>query len=472
VVLVAAVLGSLTVWIATSPSDHSSAQATTSVDRTVVPVDRASTSTRGVTATGITVVFPVVSLNSLAGQEGFAADVEYGQQAEAIDLFVDQINRDGGINGRKIDPVIASYDPASESDMRSLCKTWTEGTPAAFAVVDGIGAWTGDNQLCVTQEGHTPFLGEWTTVTSWTDQGSPYLWWTGPDQTAILRALVDWGVRAHLLGGSRRVGVIAGDRASDQAALDDVLLPALHRAGVTPVVATIASDPSETASTDSEAPLVVQRFRSDGVDSVIPLIPFNVFFPVLQAQSSQGYYPRLLLSDYESSIEVALGLMPVPYERALNGQEGVTTETLGGIDDDRPQSQGGYDPGLRSCWTLWHRAYPQVPPGTLSYYIEEQGPIADWCQAIRLFATAARDAGPDLDRRTFVTALSKVTDFPGTVTPVLSYGPDKHYGPTEYQVVRLHVNEPPTTQCKLPKNRIPQGTCWVTVEPFAPLPSP
>ena len=188
VVLVAAVLGSLTVWIATSPSDHSSAQATTSVDRTVVPVDRASTSTRGVTATGITVVFPVVSLNSLAGQEGFAADVEYGQQAEAIDLFVDQINRDGGINGRKIDPVIASYDPASESDMRSLCKTWTEGTPAAFAVVDGIGAWTGDNQLCVTQEGHTPFLGEWTTVTSWTDQGSPYLWWTGPDQAAILQA--------------------------------------------------------------------------------------------------------------------------------------------------------------------------------------------------------------------------------------------------------------------------------------------
>ncbi|MGD0882176.1 MAG: ABC transporter substrate-binding protein [Acidimicrobiales bacterium] len=472
--VVVAVLGSLTVWIATAPSSSSSSpvQASTSAGRTAVPVDQASTSSRGVTATAINVVFPVVSLNSLAGQEGFAADVEFGQQTQAIDLFVNQINRDGGIDGRRINPIIESYDPASESDMRSLCKTWTEGSPAAFAVVDGIGAWTGDNQLCVAQEGHTPFLGEWTTVTSWTDQGSPYLWWTGPDQTEILQALVDWGLRAHLLGGSRKVGVIAGDRASDQAALDEVLLPALRRAGVTPVVATIASDPSETATTDSEAPLVVQRFRSDGVDSVIPLIPFNVFFPILAAQSAQGYYPRLLLSDYESSIEVALGLMPIPYARALDGQEGVTTETLGGIDDDRPQSQGGYDPGLRSCWTLWHQAYPQVPPGTLSYYIEEQGPIADWCQAIRLFAAAARAAGPDLDRRTFVTALSTITDFPGTVTPVLGYGPDKHYGPTDYQVVRLHINEPVSTQCKLPKNRIPQGTCWVTVEPFTPLPSP
>ena len=164
--------------------------------------------------------------------------------------------------------------------------------------------------------------------------------------------------------------------------------------------------------------------------------------------------------------------MPIPYGRALNGQEGLTTETLGGVDDDRPLAQGGYDAGLRSCWTEWHAAYPQVPPGKQSFYIEEQGPIADWCQAIRLFATAARAAGRNLDRRTFVTALSGVTDFPGTVSPVLSYGPHKHYGPTQYQVVRLHINTPPSAQCRLPKNRVPQGTCWVTVQPFTPLPSP
>jgi len=473
VVLVVAVLGGTVAWVATAPSSSSPAPASASATTpgAAVPVDRASTSTRGVSATAVNVVFPVVSLNSLAGREGFAQDVEFGQQAEAIHLFVDQVNKAGGIDGRAINPIITSFDPASEADMRALCKTWTEGSPAAFAVVDGVGAWTGDNQLCVTQEGQTPFLGQWTTVTSWTDQGSPYLWWTGPDQTAILRAVVSWGVGAHLLGGDRKVGVIAGDRASDQAALHDVLLPALAAAGVTPVVATVASDPSQTATTDSEAPLVVQQFRSDGIDSVIPLIPFNVFFPLLQAQTSQQYFPRLLLSDYESSIQVALGLMPVPYGQALDGQEGVTTETLGGVDDDRPQAQGGYDPGLRSCWTTWHRAYPQVPPGTLSDFIEEQGPIAEWCQAIGLFTTAARAAGPDLNRRTFVTALSRVTDFPGTVTPILSYGPDKRYGPTQYQVVRLHVNTPPTTQCKLPLDKIPQGTCWVTVQPFAPLPA-
>ena len=55
-------------------------------------------------------------------------------------------------------------------------------------------------------------------------------------------------------------------------------------------------------------------------------------------------------------------------------------------------------------------------------------------------------------------------------TPILSYGPDKRYGPTEYQVVRLHINAPVSSQCKMPKNNIPQFTCWVNVQPFAPLP--
>jgi len=425
-----------------------------------------------VSADEINVVFPVVALNSLAGKLGFAQDVEYGEQAKAITLFVNEINRSGGINGRRINPIITSYDPASESDMRSRCKTWTEGSPAAFTVIDGLGAWTGDNQLCVTQEGQTPFIGQWSTVTNWTTQGSPYLWWTGPDQSAVLRAVVSWGLSAHLLGGRRTVGVIAGDRASDQAALNDALLPALRKAGVHPVVATIASDPSQTATTDSQAPLIVQRFRSAGVDSVIPLIPFTAFFPVLQAETDQHYFPRLLLSDYEQSIESSLGLLPLPYAQALDGQQGLTTETLGGIDDDRPQSQGGYDPGLRSCWKPWHAAYPQVPPGTLSFYIEEQGPIALWCQAIHLFAAAARAAGPDLNRRTFVTALSRVTGFPGTSSPVLSYGPDKRFGPTGYQVVRLHINSPRTSLCKMPRNQIPQMTCWVSVQPFTSLPPP
>jgi Periplasmic binding protein len=478
VVLIVAVGAGVVVWLATSPSSTPSGSAATASPTTThaaggpVPVSEASTSTRGIQGNTINVAFPVVSLNSLAGQEGFAEDPEFGEQTKAIQFYVKQINDSGGINGRHINPIITSFDPTSETAMRALCKTWTEGSPPVFAVIDGLGDWTGDNQLCVTQEGQTPFIGAWSTVTNYTNQGSPYLWWTGPDQAVILQAVVDWGLSAHLIGGSKVLGVIAGDRASDQLALNDYLLPDLRRAGVSPVVETIASDPTESATTNAQAPLVIQQLRSAGVTSVIPLIPFNVFYPVLQAEISQQYFPRLLLSDYEESIESALGLIPIPFEKALDGQEGLTTQTLGGsTTPSNYTGPKGYDPGVKACWTPWHKAYPQIPSGDTTDYLEEQGPVVGWCQAITLFAQAARNAGSDLNRRTFVTALSKVTDFPGTSTPILSYGPDKRYGPTLYKIVRLHNNVPPSSQCQLTSQGKAQGTCWTNVTSFQPLPT-
>jgi Periplasmic binding protein len=442
------------------------------VTAATVSVSQASTSTRGVTSNTINVAFPVANLDALASTYGFAGDVEYTEQDKAIHLFVNQINDSGGINGRKINPIITTYNPASDASMQALCDNWTQGSPEVFAVLDGVGTFTGTNELCVTQQGHTPMLSQWTTVSTFTQAGAPYLWWTGPDDAAVLQAVVDWGKAQGTIGGRAKLGVVAGDRASDQTALHQFLLPDLKRVGVTPVVETIPAQTSESAATGSDSTLVVEKLREAGVTSVIPLIPFNAFLPMLVAQTQQKYFPRLLLSDYEDSIESSLGLIPVPFEKALNGQEGVTTETLGGIDNPRPYSEGGYDPGVRSCWTIWHKAYPEIPKGNMNDDIEEQGPVQGWCQEIHLFAQAAKDAGRNLDRRTFVTALSQIKNFPGGYSPILTYGPDKFYGPTQYQVVRLHVNSPPSnTQCRPPPTgKPPEGVCWTPVQPWKPLP--
>jgi hypothetical protein len=469
-VVVALGLSACCTGLSLTPAAGASARLTSSGP---VPPDQASTSTRGVSAHSINVVFPVVNLTGLASNLGFATDYEYKEQTKAIHLFVNQINDSGGINGRKINPIISYFTPQNTAQMRSLCKNWTEGNPAAFAVLDGVGTWSEDNELCVTQEGHTPFIGQWTSVTNWTTEGSPYLWWTGPDDASILQAVVNWGLATGLIGPSKKLGIVAGDRASDKLALNEYLLPDLRRAGINATVVSIPAAPSEEATTSADAPLVVQKLKSAGVTAVIPLLPFNAFYPVLQGFTQQQYTPHLLLSDYENSILSALGLVKAPYEKVLNGQEGVTTETLGGIDDTRPYTQGGYDPGVRSCWTVWHKAYPQVPPGNLNFYIEEQGPVQGWCQEIRLFAQAAKAAGQDLNRRTFVEALSKITNFPGGYSPVLSYGPHRFAGPVDYRIVELHVNTPPSSLCETPKGNIPPQTeCWVVKQQWAKLPPP
>ena len=436
------------------------------------PPDKASTSTRGVVGKQINVVFPVANLSSLAGSFGFAGDPEDAEQIPAIRFYVNQINEAGGINGRVINPIIVSFDPSNNANMQSLCRQWTQGNPAVFAVVDGIGAWTGDNQLCVTQQGHTPLISAWSATTNWTQLGSPYLWWTGSDQAPVLAAIVQWGLSSGRLGHGKKVGVVVSDQAGDQAALNAYLLPRLKKAGITPQVATLAGNPDETATTNSDAELAVERFKAAGVRSVIPLLPENAFFPYLSAENSQQYYPQLLLSDYGSTIEIGLGLIPIPFERALDGQEGVTVETLGGIDDDRPQSEGGYDPGVRSCWESFRKSKtfpfpkPPVHPGP---WIEEQGPIASWCQGIRLFAAAAEKAGSNLDRRTFVEAMASIKNYPGTLSPILSYGTNKYYGPTQYRVVSLHNNSAAHNECiKNYRGRV-QATCWRIIQNWRPL---
>jgi len=443
-----------------------------------VGVNQASTSSRGVSATSINVVFPISNLTSLSSNFGFAGDAEFGVQKQAIDTFVNQINLTGGINGRDIKPMVVNFDPTNEAQMRSLCKQWTEGSPAAFAVIDGLGDWTGDDQLCVTQEGHTPFIGEWTTVPTWTAAAAPYLWWTGPDQARVLDTLVQWAKGAKLIGGDRKLGIVVGDRTSDQSALNSYLLPYLHAAGISnPVIETLPSEASDTAATTAAAPLVVQRLQADGVNSVIPLVPFNALFPYLAAENQQQYYPKLLLSDYESSVSAALGLIPIPYEKELDGQEGITTLTLGGVDGPTALvGPGGYDKGVQNCYDIWHAANPNPIPGqtlingeAASPYIEEQGPIAGWCQGIELFAAAAKKAGPNLNRRTFVQAMSKITNFEGTYSPNLNFGPSTFAGPSEYQVVELHNNVPATSLCHLTYQKIAQGTCWVTKQTWKPL---
>jgi hypothetical protein len=476
-VLLLVIVGGVVFGITASSNSKSSGTPSATTRPLAAPA-LASNSSKGVTATSIRVVFPVSNLASLSSNFGFAGDIEYGQQAQAINTYVNAINADGGINGRKIIADIVNFDATSETSMRALCKQWTQGNPPVFAVLDGMGAWTGDNELCITQEGHTPFIGEWTTVNQWLQEGSPYLWWTGPDQSQILATLVKWGMQAGLLGASKKVGIIEGDRTSDQLAVNDYLLPDFKKAGLpAPVVVAMPAQTSEGAEITTDAPLVAQRLQADGVQSVIPIIPFNAFFPYLQAETTQKYFPKLLLSDYEQTIGASLGLIPVPFEQALNLQEGITTETLGGSDENSitqngkstplPESQGGYDPGVQNCYNIW-KAH-NAPPKGKSPFIEEQGPIVAWCQAIELFAAAATKAGPDLTVRSFVEAMATIKNFQGTWSPLLSFGSDDYAGPTQYRVVRIYNNNPNHNECVLTYNGIPQGTCWQVVSNWAPL---
>jgi branched-chain amino acid transport system substrate-binding protein len=457
VVALALVMGVVGLVVVILPSGGSSSSSGGGNEGESTGAKQASTSARGVTKDAITVVFPIIDLSAISNATGLGGTDEKSDQA--IETFVGEINDGGGINGRKIDAKIEKFNPYDEADMRAKCKDWTQSSKV-FAVVEGIGAWTGLNQLCLTQEHQTPFIGNWTTVTDWTQRGSPYLWWTGADQADVLRNLVTWAVSQGLLAPGKKYGVVAGDRASDKLALDKYLRPALAKAGLpAPQVEQLSASLADAATVQSQAPVAVQRLKTAGVQTIIPLVPFNALQPLLQAQTEQNYFPKLLLSDYESSVSLALGLVEFQFTEALDGQVGPTFETFG--NDDHPS---GYTPGGLSCYDTW-KAHHKIPPDP-----EAQGPIMSWCQAIRLFAEAAKRAGPSLNRRAFTDAMATITDFQATLTPTLSYGPKRHAGPTQFRVVRIHKNDRSNNMCPgLEDSGRPHGTCWLVVQDYKPL---
>jgi hypothetical protein len=403
-------------------------------------------SDRGVTATKIKVVFPRADLGPIGQATGLTTTEN---EETAINAFVNDINSRGGINGRLIDPEIVKYNPLDDAEMRADCKDWTE-SQEVFAVVDSYG-WHDDHQLCITQEGHTPLISKWTTVTDWTDRGSPYLWWTGPDSVEVLDNLV--ASSADVLR-TKKYSVIAGDRQGDQLALA-YLKESLARAGV-PAPFSIETIAFSEQAASTQTPLIVQKLKLNQVTAVLPVLSFLSLLQYVQAEDSQSFYPQLLLSDYESEIQAMLGMAELKYKKALQNTVGPTAFRLGSNEDP-----SGYTPLGLTCSDQFHKQDPSFQQN-----LEGPGAAMTWCQNIYLFAQAATMAGNNLTRDTFNSAMSQIKGFGASVVPDLTFGEGVHAGPHFYRTVQIHVNDDHACPPKATPGE--QGSCWLILNDFVP----
>src|SRR5215207_1310070 len=115
-----------------------------------------SDSTQGVTKDEIKVGIPLVDFDSIKD----FVDYEFGDTEAISKVFVDDINKNGGINGRKLVPVYKKYPPipGGKPDPLSLCTSFTEDDKV-FAVVGVFIDFTGQGQECLTKEHNTIHIG-------------------------------------------------------------------------------------------------------------------------------------------------------------------------------------------------------------------------------------------------------------------------------------------------------------------------
>jgi len=267
----------------------------------------------GVTATTITIGL-VYATNGNAANEAFGASgIATGDDRKEVGLVVDDINRHGGVAGRKL--VVLPYGEDATSSQpyavtaQQMCTFMTQDHKV-LAVV--LAFSLGDPKACLNRAGTAELSGSTLGVMdSESTSGLDFASAAMNLDRSVLAAVKAWTVgnwyapwdtlrAAPKPGGTFKMGVLSFDDPRFDHAVNKVLIPALVRAGRTPPATQDIVRLSNAASAGDDGSVLaaiqsaVLKFRQDGVDHVLVMDSAGsatLFFA--NDAYSQGYFPRL-----------------------------------------------------------------------------------------------------------------------------------------------------------------------------------
>src|SRR5437763_5567620 len=145
-------------------------------------------------------------------------DISHGDYEKTYNAVIDDFNKKGGVDGRKIVPVFAKINPLGTAPAQEACLKLTEDEKV-FAVV---GFFYFDAPLCYVSQHDTPILGGTMNPTYLKQAKAP--WMTLESGPEVTPRAVDALVKSGDLKG--KVGVV-GVATEEKNLMDAVVLPSL-----------------------------------------------------------------------------------------------------------------------------------------------------------------------------------------------------------------------------------------------------
>ena len=168
------------------------------------------------------------SRSSTSTRSRTSSTTTFGDTEAISKVFVDDINKNGGINGRKIVPVYKKYPPipGGKPDPLSLCTAFAEDDKV-FAVLGVFIDFTGQGQKCVTKEHNVVHIGH--ELDQPLIDASPGGLMLTPDRTKehVAAALISLMASTGKLKG--KTVAVVGDK-NNESRVNDVIVPALKKA--------------------------------------------------------------------------------------------------------------------------------------------------------------------------------------------------------------------------------------------------
>lgn len=218
---------------------------------------------------------------------------------QIYDALVSEMNKTGGVAGRRIVPVYGNTDTASASwntDFQAACEKFTQDNRVA-AVLGYVFVWLDAFEGCLAKAGVPHLFGGYQPGDRQLQRELPLLVsTTHPDVESAWLTIVGGAVTSGRLTPSNKLGLFVDDCAHGRRAFQAVV-PAYLKAHKIPYevfetgCSTGASDNGKAASDIEGAAL---RFRTNGVDTVaitgVPLLLFATY------AESQGWRPSYITS--------------------------------------------------------------------------------------------------------------------------------------------------------------------------------
>jgi ABC-type branched-subunit amino acid transport system substrate-binding protein len=346
-------------------------------------------------------------------------DISHGDYEKAYGAVIDDLNKKGGVNGRKLVPVFGKVNPLGTAPAQEVCLKLTEDEKVFAAV----GFFIMDAPNCYVAQHDTPVLGGTMNPTYLKQAKAPWMTLdSGPEVTP--RAIDALAASGALKG---KIGVV-GAATEEKNLLDAVVIPSLKRHGVKYTTAIIDAPLTDTVLATQQAGTIAERFKSDGIKTVLLVGSTPSVFS--NALKNSDYRPKLVGTPFSTFQGAALNKATDP---AL--WKGAVTSDIGTDFDD---------PSLQKCYGLVEKAtgdtiieHPQ--PGDPDY----QASAAAACRYISLFSQLAGAAGKDLTVAGFGKAAEKLgsVTLPGSGT--VKYDPKTH---TWVQPIYLYRYDPDLQQ--------------------------
>ena len=374
-------------------------------------------------------------VNSAAG----VGAITHGDSLANARAVVDDINKHGGVAGRRIELVTANFDSTStqtlDQQWSAVCQKFTRDSPRVFAVIDV----TRDSyRECLSRAGvvmlslNLPSVGEesFRRHPGFFEMGFPNIDRLARYQVPSLAEqhyFTPWNTvtGSAAASGVVKVGVLTYNDRAFSSAVDRYLVPALKKLGYDPMVQKVAplSGASDVGSSAAAVKSAQLAFAANQITHVIPFESnggLSTFF--LPTSRAQAYYPRYGISS-ATGFE-ALREAGVADNRQFNGAVGFGW--LPSIDlqaSDNPE-KGRYSNDARRHCRQVLRDHGITPDSGNAEAIALSG-----CASLYLLQRAAAVTPSLLTVGTLTTAIESLgSTYQAAGTLGLSFGPGRHDG--------------------------------------------